>query len=568
MNRPARLENGMVDENTEIIQEFCRETEAHLAGLDEHIAALRPFIFNIPFEIQQYVNFVTHLNIPAYIESLHAINRIVHTIKGVTGFLDFSKCNRYCHKMEELTLNLSKGNTVLDQAAFQVIARLPSVLNRFLERIKETSSEAGVSVDKEIEQIETTNLLLLGKMGGQRVQLEELQGKDFGKPREQARNLKITIDLDVYDRIVRSFQAFVQESLNMMHAAGVTVDVSHFFRTGMTDHMDNLIMMARHEMVLSRYLRIVQDLGNSLGKNINFDIGANAAKARPDIWDHCHNAMIHLVRNAVDHGIELPEIRRGRGKAEEGNIHLEINEDFRNILILLKDDGGGIDGDRVAEIAVARGIVSNEEVSRMSAGEKQELIFLPGFSTRTTISDVSGRGVGMDAVKKEIEGVLKGKVTIRSVIGEGTEFRLEIPKMETLSECVLFGRPPHIYAIPMVADVEYMECRGEYIRSVFEKSPIYTERGMELPLLHIFARLHPEEYGDLPLAGLPIIRIGRDSSSFGLVVPDIRSQERLNIFRSQRLNSLMGGQSGIIFGFGLTDPVIPVLDIDQLAAML
>lgn len=554
------------DENIELVLDFCRETEGNLNSLDEHLSRLRPFIFALHFDMQQFVNLYQNLNIPEFQDSLHAINRVVHTVKGITSFLDLPNINRYCHKVEEMTLNISNGYVFLSQAAYEVISKIPVVLNRFLEAVKTTYTDGSVSVDKEVREIEETNQRLLSQMKGQRILLDDLHGKDLGRVRDYNRTLKITIDLDVFDKSVQGFQAFVQESLNMLLSHGVPLDVLHFLRSGLTDHLDQLILMSRNELVLSRYIRIVKDLGSSMGKQVQLRIPRNEAKARPDVWDHCHNALVHLVRNSVDHGIEEPDDREKAGKPPEGAIDLEIFEDFKNIYIYMRDDGGGIDSEKVARIAVDRGIITEDQSRLMTVAEKQNLIFLPGFSTRSDVTDISGRGVGMDAVKKEIESALKGRVAIDSKPGAGTQFRLEIPKMETLSECVVFGVDPHIYAIPMVADIEYLECREEFVRRVFDRMPIYTERGLEMPLLNLFALLHPEKYGGASINRLPIIKMKIDGAFLGIVVPQIRGQERMNIFRSNRINALMG-DGGLIFGYALTDPVTPIFDLDRLVSL-
>jgi two-component system chemotaxis sensor kinase CheA len=326
-------------------------------------------------------------------------------------------------------------------------------------------------------------------------------------------------------------------------------------------------MSSQSKIVLTRYARIVSDLSRSLKKQVALNIERNEAWARPDIWDKCHNALVHLVRNSLDHGLELPEEREELGKEKEGRINISIHEDFKNIYISIEDDGRGIDGDRISRAAIDKGAVSENEVSQMTEEEKIKLIFRPDLSTKEAVTDVSGRGVGMDAVAKAIEESLKGYVHVTSEKNKGTHFLLEIPKSETLTECVLFGSDRHTYAIPVVSGIEYLECNPKYLKKVFAKTDMYTEGDLELPLLNIFQTLHPSEYDRLPMDYLPIIKIDNGSSSFGLVTPKIRGQERIKIDRSS-VHKKVSMDTGLIFGYGLTDPITVVLDVDQLMAMV
>lgn len=335
----------------------------------------------------------------------------------------------------------------------------------------------------------------------------------------------------------------------------------------MTTHFNHLIMSAQRNIVLSRYPRIVSDLSRSLKKDVKLNITNNEALARPDMWDQCHNALVHLVRNSMDHGIELPDDREKIGKSREGKIDIAIYEDFRNIYISIADDGKGINGSKLAQSAIEKGAISESEAGNMTKEEKLRLIFRPNFSTKTEVTDVSGRGVGMDAVLKAIEGSLKGKIYVESEENKGLRYLLEIPKAETMSECVLFGNEKYTYAIPIVAGVEYLECNPEFLTTALGETPIYTEGDLKLPLLNLFEAIHPLEYKKVVMDYSPIIKITSDSSCFGMVVPKIVGHERIKIDRNNTTKTASLAED-LIFGYGLTDPITVVLDVDQLVAMV
>ncbi|MCP4155455.1 MAG: hypothetical protein GY757_47465 [bacterium] len=555
------------DESKQLLDEFCRETEESLDSLDSHILIIKSFVFDQKFEMETYINFCRGLHVDEYLENLRAVNRVVHTIKGVSSFMELPKINIYCHSVEELTLNLSKGTIFLSQRACNILEKLPVILNRFLETIKSNYNDEAVSIDKDVQEIRNATKELFDRMDGKVIHLESIRGKDIGRVRDYRKELKVSINLTTYDDIIHEYQAFTQDALNSMQESSVNFETFQGIKRAMQQHLDRLILAARGKIILSRYPRLVSDLANSLDKKINFIIEGNEAFARPETWDRVHNALVHLVRNSVDHGIETPNERIRMKKGSIGNMRLMVSEDFRNIYVALEDDGAGIDEHKVAKLALDRKVVTQKELDSMDKNAKQRLIFRPGFSTRDDVSDVSGRGVGMDAVLKEIEINLNGKVTLHSQKNVGTSFILEIPKTETLSECIRFGNDHYQYAVPVVPDIQYIECNPKYLNYVMGKAPLYTEGNLEVPLLNVFPFLHPGEFTDLSMDYLPIIKIGEKHSNFGLVVPSVLGQERIKIDRRKIVKGIVQ-DSGLVFGYGLTDPITVVLDLDYLHRMI
>ncbi len=556
-----------IDEETiDLINDFIRETETSLEAIDESILNLKQYIFPIQkdFDFNMFITHFRGLNVPQYLESIQSINRVVHTIKGISAFIDLNVLNAYCHKTEELTLDLANGKIFLNKTAYNIIESLPNILNRFIEKIKEEYVDKGIDVEKEILAVESCRNELINLMGTEVIHFDELSGKDMGRIRESRKALKVTIDFDKYNKLLNKFQAFSQDSLSLIKDSEISKHVVNEINKGFTEHLDGLIMSAQSEMMLSRYPRIVTDLGSTMGKNINLVVIRNDAMAAPDVWDKCHNALVHIVRNAVDHGIESIKDREINGKSPEGSIEMSIYEDFKNIYISIVDDGAGIDADKVSKIALSKGIISNEELKKMSIMEKQKLIFRPGFSTKESATEVSGRGVGMDAVHKEIEINLNGHIFLESTVGFGTSIMLEIPKNETLSECIVFGDEKHIYGIPVVDGIEFLECNPKFINRVLGKTTVYTEGDLELPIINLFKHIHKYEYNKIKMDFLPIIKIGSGKSAYGLVVPGIKGHERINIDRRKNIKKAVLDE-GIVFGYGLTDPITTILDLDYIS---
>ncbi|HDY86750.1 MAG TPA: hypothetical protein ENH82_01385 [bacterium] len=557
----------MSDVDVEMITDFCRETEELLLPLEENIEVLKAYVFILPFDRVQYYNFMRGLNIKEYLDNIGGVNRVVHTIKGVSSFLNLTKLNRYCHTAEDLTLGVSEGKLILDTRAYEIIKRIPVVLERLLEKIMEEFSDSSTDVEEDLHEIKDCIIKLESDMDGHVCNLQELQGKDFGKVRDHKKEFQVAIELSKYDVILKEFQAFSQDTVKSLYAKGIDLESIHTIKNGMTTHLNHLIMSAQREIVLSRYPRIVSDLGRSLNKDVKLVIKRNEAMARPDMWDQCHNALVHLVRNSVDHGIELPDDREKTGKNREGRINMEIYEDFKNIYISVEDDGKGIDGSKMAQSAIEKGVINESEAGSLTEEEKLKLIFRPNFSTKTEVTNVSGRGVGMDAVVQAIEGSLKGKIHVKSEVNKGLKYLLEIPKSETMSECVFFGNDKYTYAIPIVAGVEYLECNPEFLTTALGETPIYTEGSLKLPLLNFFEAIHPSEYKKVSMEYAPIIKMTSGDSSFGMVVPKIIGHERIKIDRNSTTKTASLADE-LIFGYGLTDPITVVLDVDKLVTMV
>ncbi|MCP4716386.1 MAG: hypothetical protein GY868_14800 [Deltaproteobacteria bacterium] len=549
-------------EDIEVLLGFCSETEELLSEVDEQVSLLQEFVFYQPFDLSEYIVFLQQLTVADYLEALRSINRFVHTVKGTSAFLELQNLNRFCHQFEELTIDLTNGIIYLEQTAFTLIKQLPNIITRFLEFLKDEHTDAKVQVDAELDEISTCKESLTAAMAGEKIDLSTIQKIDLGLVRQTKKTIKMSLNLDTHDAIIDNLQAAIHETLNMVSMHKMPSEAVFEINKIMNEQLDRIIMSSQAPIVLSRYQRIVIDLGKSLGKEIVFMVTRNEANARPDVWDRCHNALVHLVRNAVDHGIEKPGERTKLGKPAQGKLEMDLHEDHKNIYITLGDDGRGIDEHKIGESALAKGVITQAELSSMTAAEVHRLIFKPGFSTKATATDVSGRGVGMDAVVKEIEDNLNGRVSIETEKNKGTTFHIEIPKAATLTECILFGNDAYVYAIPKIADVEYIDCNSRYINTIANK-PVYTEGAVPVPLINLIGRYHPNDRTAGQDSCRRIIKIKGKKRSFGLLVPTVFGHQLIKIERDNTLSKLVN-QSGSVYGYGLTDPITVVLDLDYL----
>jgi two-component system chemotaxis sensor kinase CheA len=257
-----------------------------------------------------------------------------------------------------------------------------------------------------------------------------------------------------------------------------------------TSELQDVIMQTRLQPignVFSKFPRVVRDLSRSLGKGIELDIRGKEVALDKTLIEGLSDPLTHMVRNAVDHGIETTAERTRAGKQSVGHIRIEARHEAGQVVVEIADDGKGIDGDRVAEACVSKGLISKEKIVGLSERDKQALIFLPGLSTAQTVSDVSGRGVGMDVVKTNLDR-LGGQVDIDSELGQGSIFRIKLPLTLAIIPSLLISLGQQRFAIPQANIEELIRLRPDDIKSRIEvvgDSEVLLLRDRLLPLARL-----------------------------------------------------------------------------------
>ncbi|WP_457624717.1 chemotaxis protein CheA [Persephonella sp.] len=241
--------------------------------------------------------------------------------------------------------------------------------------------------------------------------------------------------------------------------------------TGMSRTVSDLqdavmkLRMQPVKKIFSKFPRIVRDLAKKLNKKVNLVLEGEDTEIDRSILDKLEDPLIHLVRNAIDHGIEPPEERLKAGKPEVGTIKLSAFQEGDRIIIAIEDDGRGIDVEKVKRKAVEKGLISPEQAENMSDKEAYELLFMPGFSTAEQISDVSGRGVGMDVVASTIHS-LRGTIEVESELGKGTKFIMKLPLTVAIIRTLMVGANQRIFAIPLYSVVEIVRYEPENVKNI------------------------------------------------------------------------------------------------------
>ncbi len=305
--------------------------------------------------------------------------------------------------------------------------------------------------------------------------------------------------------------------------------------------------------VFDRFPRVVRDLAKARGKDVRLEIAGADTDLDKTIVDEVGEPLMHLIRNCVDHGIEPPEVREARGKPRHGTIKLNAYHEGNQVIVEISDDGGGIDLARVRQKAIRNGVIT--ESDRLTDREVVELIFTPGFSTAEQVTDVSGRGVGMDVVKKNILR-LKGVFDVDSVPGEGTTFTMKLPLTLAIIQALLVRVARELYAIPLDAVVESQRIAVSDVRTV-HGSEVITLRGQVVPLVRVgeFFRLDAPRDPDKVM----IVIVGLQGRQVGLVVDSFQGEQEIVI---KPLSDVIGRIPGIsgatILGNGSISLIIDV----------
>ncbi|AGB40960.1 chemotaxis protein histidine kinase-like protein [Halobacteroides halobius DSM 5150] len=296
-------------------------------------------------------------------------------------------------------------------------------------------------------------------------------------------------------------------------------------------------------LVFNRFPRLVRDLAQELDKEINLVIEGEETELDRTIIDEIGDPLVHMIRNAIDHGIEDPQKREEADKDPKGLIELSAFHEGNNVVIQIKDDGHGIDPEVIKEKALEKGVVDQSELDTMSDQEIINLIFAPGFSTASEVSDVSGRGVGMDVVKNKIES-LNGSVKIDSQLGKGSTFTIKLPLTLSIIQGFLTEVANQKYVIPLESIQEIIDVSSDEIETIRQEEVIYR-RGAVIPLISLRDKLNKEsdELLEKDEISTVIVQVGDDY--YGLIVDSIIGQQEVVIKRindlSENVEKIAGG---------------------------
>jgi len=546
-------------------------------------------------------------------EGLNTVFRGFHTVKGGAGFLDFVAMVRLCHAVEERLDVARSGQSPLDAAAFDATQQAIDLLADMLDAVATgdaleppphalldalrldaapaaptqpvlappPSTALGDPVEDDFD-FEALLDSLHGKgavPGAQPVAAAPPPmpapapaPKPVAKVAPRAPRAAAANDADTTVRVdVRRLDAMINLVGELVMARNRLKTIRPRMRDeeldravtaldAATSRLQSAVMTARMQpvgRVFARFPKLARDVARQLDKLVDLEvIGADTELDR-NLVEALADPLVHLVRNAIDHGIESPARRVAAGKPETGNVRLSAQQEGDHVSIVVRDDGAGIDPEKIRRSAVDKGLIDSDAAARLTADECLQLIFLPGFSTRTEVSDLSGRGVGMDVVQSKIRE-LSGLVNIQSEIGAGSCFTIRVPLTLAILPTLLVELEDDVYALPLVRVVEVLAANpGRSL--LIDGQPMLDLRQQPMPLVTLRGWLGLPE---APLSTQTCVVLQSGEQRYCLAVDRVRGREEVVIKALPRtLRGLPGYAGASLVGDGR---MALILDVDGL----
>ena len=329
-----------------------------------------------------------------------------------------------------------------------------------------------------------------------------------------------------------------------------------------TARLQTAVMRTRMQpvgKVFSRFPKVARDVARQLQKEVDLELVGADTELDRNLVEALADPLVHLVRNAIDHGIEVPSLREACSKPRQGHVRLSAQQEGDFVTIEIRDDGAGIDPERLRAKALEKGLIDPEAAARLSHDECLQLVFLPGFSTKAEVTDISGRGVGMDVVQSRIRE-LSGQITIHSDVGRGSRFVIRVPLTLAILPTLLVQAGDPVYALPLARVMEVLHAPSESLRW-FDGQAVLDRQSHTLPLVDLrqWLRVDPVM---APLLTIVVLQMGEQR--FGLIVDQVRGREEVVIKPLPRaVRGLPGYAGATLIGDGR---MALILDVDGLRA--
>ena len=496
-------------------------------------------------------------------EAIDGLFRAVHTIKGSAGMLEIHDVSKLAHSLESVLEIVRTGRMTLSAAMIELLFEGRDLLTAFIRSAVE-GARAPATPAGFIERLET--------IVRRHQTPQELAKHGLASPSTPTKTRPRTVRVDIArldvllnlvgelviakNRISQIAATLANEDLSL--AAGRLARISA--------ELQEAVMRARMVRiagVFERFPRMVRDLAKSRGKEVQLIVEGADTDIDKTIVDAIGEPLMHLVRNCLDHGIESPDQRRAAGKHLMGTIRLRAATEGNNVVITIADDGDGIDLARVQGRAFTLGLIDTQAES--TERDLLELLFAPGFSTARTVSEVSGRGVGMDVVRRAIAR-LSGTLEVATRAGKGTTFTIHLPLTLAIIGALLVSVTGEIYAIPLEAVMESLRLEESEIRAG-ENGEVLEHRGREVRVIRAaeYLELDAPRQAQKKLAVVMLNAAGRN---IALVVDELLTEEEIVVKPlSELVAPIMGIAGGTILGDGqialILDPVSLVTQADK-----
>jgi two-component system chemotaxis sensor kinase CheA len=571
----------MSTNDNDIVSDFLAESYENLDRLDRDLVSLEKD--------------------PQNRESLAGVFRTIHTIKGTCGFLGFGKLEKVAHSGENLLSLLRDGRLILTPEITTVLLGMVDAIRQILSEIKTSGQEGNADYSDLLERLK--RLQTPGaRPDGQSVPksvaavpVVEAQPPQTSMPEAAvpppakseppaglsgvaaAETIRVGVNLldnlmTLVGELVLARNQLLQYSNSSENASLQTI--SQRLNLIATE-LQGEVMKTRMQPIgniWSQFPRTVRDVALGCGKEVTIEMEGKETELDKTIIEAIKDPLTHLVRNAVDHGIELPEVRVKAGKQRSGRLVLRAFHEGGQVNIEIRDDGGGLNRDRIRQKAVERGVVTVEQATRFSERDIYNLIMLPGFSTAEKVTNVSGRGVGMDVVKTNVEKI-GGTVDVQSVAGQGTTVRVKIPLTLAIIPALVITCAGDRYAIPQVSLLELVRLEAEQATKIelVHGAPVYRLRERLLPLAYLRRglNLEPKDNKEKAADAINIVVLQADGRPFGLVVDEINDTEEIVVKPlSKQLKAVKTFAGASIMGDGKVALILDVMGVAQRAGVV
>ncbi len=551
-------------QDDDLLQEFVIESREHLADVESQLLEIESCGADVNLDL------------------VNTVFRAVHSVKGAAGFLGLSTINELAHNLEnvlnqirnqelipsgEVVDSLLKSADVLQNLVADVdgsndadvsiqVAELKKILDsgssadaqtqEVAETMVEISEEVTEAATPEVSQPEATEKSDENATAATASPAEPAATKPVPAPTESKQaapkvphkpvESNVRVNVSILDRLMNLAGELVLGRNQLLQSVNASSQDKLEAVAGrldqVTSELQEAIMQTRMQpvgSVFNRFPRVVRDLSAKLGKQCELEIEGSEVEVDKTIIEAIGDPLTHLVRNSVDHGIEQPEDRLKKGKPAVGTIRLRAFHQAGKVCVRIEDNGGGIDSERIKAKAVANGLIGEAEAASMSVSDALRLIFAPGFSTAAEVTDVSGRGVGMDVVRTNIEQI-GGTVDIESELGQGSAMHITLPLTLAIIPSMIVGCGQEKFAIPQTNIAELVRVPlaelGERIGNV-QGAEVLRLRGALLPLVRLGKVLDIDENEDAVQRSINIIVVESGQFRYGVAVDELYDSEEI-----------------------------------------
>jgi two-component system, chemotaxis family, sensor kinase CheA len=539
---------------------------------------------------------------------INSIFRAIHTVKGTSGFLSFEQMSTVAHRFEDVLNKLRRGELTFQPPMLDVMLEAFDLMKVLLKQVvdRDLKDIDLTSTTRKLESLSSGGLPGRDKSNERNPRAPEAPTPsiDDGKPAETVASahretlqhesaitqLSAVAKADkVTDTTIRVEVARLDHLMNLVGelvlgrnrlSQIVSLDMEEdgredFYRqlneTGaqidfITTELQSAVMKTRMVQigrVFNRFPRLVRDIAKEFSKEIDLEVQGEETELDKSIIEEISDPLVHLIRNAADHGVEPPDAREKAGKPRLGRIRLSAGHEGNHVIIEVQDDGAGIDPEKLKQKAVEKGLISPEEAHEMKTEDAYSLIFIPGFSTAQKVSSVSGRGVGMDVVKTNITK-LNGIISVESAIGRGTKFTLKLPLTLAIIQGLLVAVSGETFAIPLSSVLEVVHTSRPEVSTVNGRQVIRL-RETVLPLVDISRILDVPGREESPASFYTVV-VGVANRKFGIIVDRLVGQKEIVIKPlGAYLRNIPGIAGSTILGDGR---VIMILDAGELLRLV